>query len=470
MKPDRAIRLVNFVPMADGLHARSGQRLWTKGLSGKVEAMLSYAGDKQFACAGGIIYEVRRGLNIPQVTGNFSDRWLSDTCLNHGGRYLVAANGIDPVKAFDGSTWRDCAITGVDSKNLACPVYLLNRVFFYEVRTQTVWYLEPGAFEGPAYPLPLDARFHNPAPIVGIGAVAGADGGRGPNDQLAIVTGWGEVALFGGTDPDNAESWGHVNTWSTGYPLGWRPLATIGGELALITNIGVISIPKMVSQSKSDRADMTLTEPIKETYAKWIGYDSSSSWQVCESVADRGVVLLNLPDESPLILANGAWGETDGMKATCWMDNGSYTFRGTQDGEVWQYGFGSHDEGQPIYLLSVSAYQRIGKGRRVKILRARPNMRSARIKPHISFMADYKALPKDWKPPLRPAPNNGPLWNWPFSPKEAVPFTNPEEVDTWDWQMSGGEGHALSYVFAASTKSPLLLRGIDVLDSTGGQR
>lgn len=463
-KSDRAQRLLNLIAMPDGLHSRSGQTIWAKGLPGSVASMFQLYGDSVFACCSGEIWEIQHNVKTQLSTGHLSDRWQADTLSNPALKVCIAANGIDQPRYYHANGTGACAITGVETNQLMCPVWYANRMFFCKARTQELYYLKPGAYEGPASALPIDGLFQNAAPIIALGVIKG-DSRKDSTDMLAAVTAWGEVAVFVGTDPDAAANWSRVGVYSTGYPMGWRPLAQVGGELMLLTTIGLISLPSIIAKSKADQRKLPITQQIYRTFGKWVGHSQHANWQLLETVADKGVIILNWPEASPHLLSNSAWSETSNMEATSWIDTGTVTLRGTKDGGIWQYGTSSHDDGAPIDFLAISHYQRAG-GRRLTVNRVRASMKSQPIAYHVGIMTDFKAAPEGFPFTLPPAAGM-PAWGFPWDPPQS--FTAPAEKEIWEWKLAGGSGTSFASVFAARSTAPLIYRGVDLMERTGGQ-
>lgn len=461
-RPRKAQRLINFCARTDGLHSRSGQTRWATGLPGAVESFVQLAGEAVFACTGGEIWEIKHNVKIRHSTGHLANRWLADTIPNPGVKAMVAANGLDAARVYVNGVFRAATITNVDPATLAAPVWYANRIFFYQRNTQELWYLKPGAYEGPASPLPLAGLLQNEAPIVALSTAPGGPTGN----MLVAITAWGELIALAGTDPDMSTSWQKVGVYSTAMPLGWRPFALVNGQLNVLTSVGVIDLRTIIGSDKQSVGQKPLSAAIYKTYDTWANYAGHANWQLIECSADKGVVLLNWPQTSPHLNSNGAWSETLGMSATAWADDGSITYRGTANGEVWQYGTSSHDDGAPIDLLAISHYQRLG-GRRVSIGRARASMRSVPVSYHLGILTDYAEVKADVPFPTLPAAAGQPQWNFPWDPPTS--FQTPKESEINEWRLASGNGTAFASVFAARTHAPLLYRGVDLMQKTGGQ-
>ena len=104
-----AVNLTNFWPTPTDVELRKGWTVYSTGISGTVNTMMTYAsptGQQLFAVAGGTIYNcTTKGAATAVYSGLTSDKlqWVSFS--NIGGYYIVACNGADPVIAYDGTNW-----------------------------------------------------------------------------------------------------------------------------------------------------------------------------------------------------------------------------------------------------------------------------------------------------------------------------------------------------------------------------
>lgn len=463
LKSDESVRLSNFVPRSDGLYARAGTRKWVSGLNGAVESIVTWGDRRMFAATGSALYEIRQNVAIPSGNGFMSGRWSGDTISNPAGQFLVVSNGMDGIRVFNGSSWTSPGISGVDSTLLAGPIWHQRRVFAYEKGTLNVWYLEASAFGGVASPLPIGALCQRGGEIVALASLD-RDKAKNREDMLVILTSNGEVIIFNGSNPALAESWSLQGVYQGPLPVGWRPFGKIGGDLVMLTVDGMITVPGTLAKPNSQQPDATLTDRVSATYAVDAHYRLKAGWQVVDSDADDGLVIINRPGGEQLANAEKAWTELRGMPATAWGMTLDGTFFGTASGEIKRYGIGHDDDGVGIEALAVSAYWRPGRNRLATVRRLRPLMRSVPIKPHLAVITDYAQPAASY-----PAPEavGGSTWDFPWQ-GDNRPWQSPLEKTTWDWRMASGKGHAIATVFSVKTRAPLVYNGMDVMMEIGG--
>ena len=303
MPADYAMNVTNFWPLQNGLETRGGSVPWCIGLPGDVETVMAHVAgeDKLFAVSGGSIYllpeapstsavpsEVKSGLGSSVLRAvNFS---------NNGGTWLWACNGTDAPVMYDGETWQDAAITGVeDDKRPANVCVYQNRMFFSVPGSLTLYYLGLDAIQGAASKLPLGAYFDRGGEITLMGNVT-VDGGYGPDDYLIVVTSEGEIVSFKGRNPDSASAWAMVGKFRIARPLGLRASVKWGGDLIIMTEQGVSGISSMLSQELAGLVGAA-TEKIQPTWAQVAieGY-GKSGWDICV-YHRRGLIFVNIPTE-----------------------------------------------------------------------------------------------------------------------------------------------------------------------------
>jgi hypothetical protein len=469
-KPANALRLINFISQKDGLHVRKGTRTWGK-VPGSVEAMLGWAGQKQFACTKTGIFEVQRNIITPQLSGHTTGRWLGDMVANPDVQLLVVANGFDGVRMFNGSSWRDTTgtITSdtqpvVRPERLACPIWHQRRMTFYERGTLRVWYLRPGLAGGIASPIEVGPYCQRGGEIVAIASLQPSNA-LSTDNRLIVYTSNGEVVVYDYTNPDQAVKYG--GTYQIALPVGWRPFGLIGGKLAALTTNGLYALPDVVAKPESAQEITALTEPIYKSYDAEANYTLSPNWQVIETVAERGLVIINRPEGDQFGSSFGSWTYLQGMKATAWGETLNGVFFGDSDGTIRQYGAGSDDDpnGTSIYALCVGGYSNLGSPRLKRLARARPNLKSVPVDYSLRALSDYEEPDMTYPAPAAMTPGLG----WDFPMDGTGPWNTPKERTQWGWRNVSGRGHALSIAFSVNTRAPLVYRGCDLLLAPGGQ-
>jgi len=111
MPPTDALVMDNWFPTPSGISVRGGSLDWSTGMSGPVETIMTYNGStgaKMFAAAGGIIYDITTAGSAAAsiVQGQASNRWSYANFGTAGAQYLLAVNGVDLGRIWNGFQWQ----------------------------------------------------------------------------------------------------------------------------------------------------------------------------------------------------------------------------------------------------------------------------------------------------------------------------------------------------------------------------
>lgn len=114
MNPMDAVQLVNFFPTPSDVTLRSGYSKSSTGITGRVNTLMNYAGpttQKMFAAAGSNIYDASTSTASVVVSGMTSDKWQYTNIATPGGNFLIAVNGVDAARFYNGTSWITIAKT-----------------------------------------------------------------------------------------------------------------------------------------------------------------------------------------------------------------------------------------------------------------------------------------------------------------------------------------------------------------------
>lgn len=178
------------------------------------------------------------------------------TVVSGGLTYRTAAGGTSGATAPSGTgasindggvTWSYTpSISGVDPATFVHVMVWKHRVWFTQRGTGTAWWLDVGALFGTAHPQNFGSQFKYGGQLVGLYNLTG-DGGSGPDDRLIVLSSGGDMLLYEGTDPATPGLFGIVGNWFLGgFPYGRKVATSQGGDVALLTTIGVVSVSRLV--------------------------------------------------------------------------------------------------------------------------------------------------------------------------------------------------------------------------------
>lgn len=386
MAPNDAVTLTNWYPATTECILRSGYTKHATGITGQVETLMAYSGgatDKLFAIAGGKVYDVTSSgaVGAAVVTGLTNSRWGYINIATSGGNFLSMANGVDAPRNYDGSTWTTPAITGVTATTLKDPILYAQRQFFIGVNTLKVWYLPVDSIAGAANAVDIAPYATKGGSIVAHGTWT-IDAGQGVDDHYVIMTSKGQVIVYQGIDPSNANSWSMVGVWDIGAPVGPRSLYKYAGDMLIVCQDGVVPMSAALQSSRVN-PKVAITDKIQFAISQAItDYGSNFGWQLIY-VPTINQLWLNVPvnegqnqQQYAMNTITGAWCNYTGWNANCFelFQDNPY-FGG--NGYVAQAWYGTSDNGSNINGLGLQAFTNFNNAGTLKrFTMARPIFRS----------------------------------------------------------------------------------------------
>jgi len=252
-----SLSLVNWFPNNSALTSRSGYKEWCINLDGVVQTMMTYrdmSGTRAlFAATNTNIYDVTAASDAPvavQETNNGLYKFINFSTVSK--TYLICVNGgSDPSLFYDGTDWADFIektgptapgeIEGVNPNSFSHVMSFKRRLWFVEQDSMTAWYLPIDSLGGVAKPFYLGGVFQRGGNLV-YSATWSTETSAGIDNYLVFVSSAGEVAIYEGDDPDNAETWQNVGLAFDGAPSGQRSYADFGGDIIMLNTTGVVPL------------------------------------------------------------------------------------------------------------------------------------------------------------------------------------------------------------------------------------
>lgn len=303
-----------------------------------------------------------------------------------------------------------------------------SRVWLVERNTSRAWYLGVNAVYGEATSFDFGSKMRSGGPLVGLFNWS-YDGGSGIDTRLVGVSSAGDVVIYGGTDPTSASTFGLVGCWSVGaIPSGRRIVTDYGGDILLMSSIGVVPLSKLVvGQPVVDGSrSQYSTGKIGNLFNQLVAlYGDQLGW----------AIHIHPVDNALLLLVPQAEGEATVQLAMSWSTQGWTQYRdlpmlsaGIHDGQLY---FGTTDgrlclntgyvdnvqladpDGWTGVAWSVlSAYTNMGNASMKQVKMVRPNMTSDGYRPQAVPTVKYGFDLSEPAPPVftPPAAGSG-AWN-----------------------------------------------------------
>lgn len=431
--------LDNAFPQLDYIRMRRGSASWATGMtSATVSTIMTYNGptsSKMFAAVSGSIYDVSSSgaVGAAAVTGlNSSANLEYVQFTGTGGSYLIAVNGQDPAQLYTGSAWTTSpAITGLTGNPLAQLAIFKSRVYGVERDTLNVWYLAVDSIGGAATKFSLSSIFKYGGSLIAVASWA-ISSNSGLYEVFVALTSEGEVAIYDGGYPGDP-AWTIKGLYKISKPLGRRCLLKAGGDLAIMTEDGIVPMSSVMTLDQIALQNKAVTAPIAPAWRTAVlARQGISGWQIAtwplESMAIVCLPKATAGDATQFIAnaRTGAWARYLGWDANCFGVYNNQLFYGTSDGRVMQAETGGQDDGKNYTWTVFPSYSHLGsKAARKLVKMVRPRIQASfPIAPQITIKTDY-----DTTAPANPSAN-------PISATGAVWDTAKWDIDVWPADLS----------------------------------
>lgn len=472
-----ALVLDNFFPEPDFVELRGGYESHATGLGGAIESLLHWSGpsgEKLFGAVTASIFEVTSSgaVGAADVTSLTNGRWQQVMQATSGGNFLVICNGADAVRNYDGTNWTTPTITGVTSSTLDNVWLFKERLFFVEENTLNAWYLGTQAIAGAATEFPLGSVFKKGGKLVAGGSLT-RDGGAGPDDLCVFVTSRGETAIYQGTDPGAASTFALVGLFDIPPPIGKRCLEKSGGDLAVITEGGVISLNSMLVLDRAAQERAAVTSKINRLFnADARNHNSNHGWQVL-SYPRSNYFIVNVPTTEGQVqiqyvmnALTGSWCRFTGLNGGCWALFSEDLYFGGNDGVVYKADTGFQDNGAGITADLKTAFSSLGTEGRVKVAQMLRALFSSNGSP--GFLMDVNVDYEDKIPTSSPTPGDPPDSVWDSATWDTSTWTAGEELSS-QWVGAVGIGHTMAIrLRVVSDGASCTINGFDIMTAPGG--
>lgn len=497
MEPTDAITLDNVVVTERGCKLRNGYDEYVTGLGGAVQTLMEYSApdgtrelfaatpdeiykvttpstvDNQVALESGETLLLEDGTDVlletdrDVVIGLSSGDWSHVMFATAGGTFLVACNGLDAVRNYDGTTWTTPTITGSGLLSSASFVSVnshMSRLWFVQKNTMKVWYLPASSIAGTATAIDFGPISRLGGELVAMTSWS-RDGGAGIDDIAVFITSKGELHVYSGTDPASADTWERVGTFKVAEPIGRRCFVKAGADVGILTSQGLVPLSNVLSIASTEVQRVAATEMIGAAFqTAYEGASGARGWQVLE-YPKEALVIVNVPliegttyHQYVLSVTRKAWSRFTDIPAQCWSLFGDRLFFGGTDGTVYEYR-GTTDDGAEINATIVQAFNDLGSIRNKIAKRMRPQVVGPiGYRPAVGLRFDYDDTTFAFE--ASPYTVDGPAWDendW------DVTSWGPEERPPSQWQAVRGKGFVFAIVVQISIDNEITYNGTRIM-------
>jgi hypothetical protein len=303
----------------------------TGGTSGATAAIIGIA---PTASAAGV-------LKVGAITGTFQDN-----------EAITSAAGAAVANIPSGTASASAvAITNVDTRDLTQVWSFKERLFFAEKGTQSAWYLPTESIGGAASELDLGSVFRRGGTI-SFGGAWSLDAGDGIDDVCVFVSSGGEIAVYEGNNPGSAATWALAGVYDIGEPLDKHANFRAGGDLAILTEDGIVSVAGALRKDRAALQGDATTFPIQDEWQVAV-QRRAGSFPISATLWQSGAMLLvGVPAAAggtpQAFIANartGAWSRFTGWDVRCGTVSNDRLYFGSDDGAVYRAYSGGTDDG-----------------------------------------------------------------------------------------------------------------------------
>jgi len=465
----------------DNVALRSGSGNTSTGYTAPVETLMAYKGattSNLFAAAGTAIYDASASgpVGAAVVTGLTNARWQRTLFGTPGGMFLIAVNGADDMRQYDGTAWKAInatstpAITGVATNLLIQATVFKQRGWFVEKNSMRAWYLPVDSIAGAAASIDFGSRFKLGGKLLFMTDWT-IQNSYGIDDYAVFVTSEGEVAIYKGTDPSNAATWALVGIFRIGRPVGVRAYFKLSGDVILITVDGFVSLAKSAQFDRNERDDAISDKIVNLAQADVGNYAVNFGWEgIVHPVGNK--LVFNVPyapGQSYQYVMNqitNSWCRFTGWNANCFELLNDKLYYGGANAVV-QCDIGMDDNGAAISADCLPAFSYFKRQAQKRFTMCRPIL-TCSIKPmaalelYTDFNVDSLASP----PTLFQGSSGG---TWDVAPWDLSSWATSSAQIYRDWYSVSGTGFAASLRFRVQARTvQLSWSSTDVTFEVGG--
>lgn len=463
MDPKRAPILTNWIPRPGYVELRAGSYPWSFAAADSVpvETLMvwrAYGGEQMFAAAGSEIIDVSTvGGSSVVVSGLNSARWQYTNFTPAGGTTVIQlVNGVDTLRMYNGTSWTIPAITGLPGGLTTAAIRNIH------AQKRRLWYvmgdgvgggstlaafMPTDAITGPiAGTIDLGANWSKGGELIAISDWT-VDGGNGPQDYMCFFSSRGQVSIFSGVDPTDADTWTFAGAFDQSPPVSLRCCYKIGSDVAVITQQGVIPLSQSLPFEPAAERSVAITARIQNAMA--VAADNGMDlfgWNLI-SFAPQTLVILNVPQvenstqvQFVMNALTGAWCQFTGWNANNFEIYNNELFFGGNVGDVNRCFVGSTDFLEPILADMQCAYNYFeAPGRTKRMTMVQPFITAGQsVEPFISVDADFQIQAVTAPVTIF---NGGALWDLAIWDQD-VWFG--QLIQTTSWLSTQALGHALA--------------------------
>ena len=376
MTPQDALQLRNFWVKPYGLELRPGYRIHQNNLNDPVNTMMAYEakvpGDnKLFAVTfqgitdvtarqdnpGVPARDVTFGSQIPGITDQWS--WIMFSTGDEN--YLCAVNQTNGYFTYSTSTgWVNhpagVAAGEIDGADPLLFDYIMSwkqRLWFVNASSNKAYYLPVSQLAGTVQEFDFGNYIRQGGTIQQLVSWT-RDGGDGLDDFLVVIGSQGDVVIYQGTDPANADTFAMVGIWDVGrVPEGRRIAMKSGGDVQILCETGILPLSELFTgMLRGVASEESMGYNIQTILARKVSSNlDDAQWELHYYPQEEQVMIkepVTINETSARIWSasvhNHAWSQLIGLPVQTLVVFESTMYGSDQDGNVYELFIGDSDD------------------------------------------------------------------------------------------------------------------------------
>lgn len=303
-------------------------------------------------------------LTIYKVTGTFQDNEALTDPL--GGSATANFAGTWAARVSEQYYLGSSGYT-LDPADVIAGWLYAKRLFMIEKESLRAWYLPVASISGTALSVDLSGVFIRGGSLL-FGAAWSQDSGDGTDDRCAFFTDQGEVAIFAGTDPSDADLWAQIGRYDLSTPMGKLASVQFGGDVVTCTVDGAIPLSAVVTKDPAQLSLAAVSRTIEPEWKREALRREDVPWQVVKWAA-KNMAIVSLPvinSTTPagclvVNLETGAWAKYTGwdVRSLCVFNDQVYF--GTTTSQVFLAEAGGLDNGTAYECRLAGLFEPLGQ-------------------------------------------------------------------------------------------------------------
>lgn len=407
-------------------------------------------------------------LYLTAVSGTFED----DETITDAEGGSATADGA-PASAAPGPDFGT-----LDSSDMAYVWAYNERLYFAQKDSLSAWYLAVDSVGGSATEFPLNGVFDLGGSLLfGQRWSLESGGSGGLSDQNIFVSTQGEVAIYQGVDPGDANTWNLVGVYRIGRPLGKHAFIRGGGDIAIATTVGLVPLSKAISLDVTALNVATLSYKIADAWTEAVQMRGDTNWRA-GLWPEQKMAIISPPDlqgsSSPIMFVSntetGAWAPYTNWQALCMTVFQGQLYFGSPGGAIFKANSSGLDDGEPYTGAVVPLFDDLGSPASAKVgTMARATTRAnLDLVDKVDILTDFDlTLPSAPDAPVLPDAN---VWGEAVWGQAVWGNVIPTVIGN-KWHSVGGIGYALApcYQVTSGSVAPLdaELIGLETVHTTG---